>query len=142
MKEIEKDGNRIYIFDRVVIVPCVEDIILYTTQHKNFIDSATMNPKFENAELYSQFTEETYKAFIYAFAVQFGRLFSLCIGEQFETNARRVEKLCKKRGIVLSEKEQEILDKCKNFVFNPIKNKDKIDLSKSFCSDLVEMYMP
>lgn len=141
MKKIDKSGMRMYVFDTSQTVPNIKDLINNPERNINFINSCTLNPKFENAELYSHFSSDTYRSFLYAFNYQLGILnFSSVVHSQFEMNARRFERLCKKRDIVLSELEISIVEKCKNFHALNLYNKDRINLSKCLLSDLIELY--
>lgn len=141
MQKISQNGNRIYFFETVNAVPSINELIL-SDKCKTFIDSVTLNPKNVNAKLYSQFTKETYPVFLYAFAFQFGRLrFTSDLYTQFETNARRAEKLCKKKNIILSTKEAAILDKCKNFHLQQMHFNNQKAVSDRFLSDLAEVYL-
>lgn len=142
MQEILKSGNRMYTFETVEELPSIEELLLSTDDCKIFIDSVTLNPKDVNAQLYSQFTEETYRLFIYAFAYNIGqRRSTSSIFEQFEMNARRVKRLCEKRKIVLSDTETRVIDFCINFFLSRITFKDQICLSESLCAKLKESYL-
>ena len=136
MKGIYKCDTRSNVFKKVEQIPTIRDIILHTEWYSGFINNATLNPLDVNAKLYSQFTEENYSSFLYAFAVQLVRLYSTCIGKQFELNACKFEELCKEKNITLSETEIKVIDTCKNFTSLTIDCKDKFSL----CSGLVDVY--
>ena len=136
-KNIYKCDTRSNVFKKIEQIPAIRDIILHTEWYQVFIDNATLNPLDVNAKLYSQFTEENYSSFIYAFAVQFARLYSTSIGIQFELNAYRLEVLCKEKNITLSVTETKVIDLCKKF------NSLTLDYNSKFslCSELVDVYL-
>ena len=141
MQEIDKSGMRMYVFDTSKTVPDIKALIRNPEKNINFIKSCTLNPKDKNAKLYSYFSSDTYRSFLYAFTYQLGILpSSSSVFSQFEMNARRFERLCKKREIVLSELEISIMEKCKNFHDLDLGNKAKSELSKRLLSKLVECY--
>ena len=142
MEQILRSGNRVYIFDTVEEIPEIKDIVFYPGKCRLFIDSVTLNPKNVNAQLYSHFTKDTYSSFIYAFAVKFGEIRpTSCLYEQFEMNARRVERLCKRRNIDLSETELKVIEVCKNLHSFPGFYKSQVDLSEKLRSNLVDLYL-
>ena len=116
MKSISRSGNLVYVCDSTDVIPSIRDLIKSPQECSLFVNSATINPKDVNANLYAQFNADTYSAFIYAFAIQLGEIRSAryCV-HQIEMNARRVERLCKRREINLSETELTVIDTCKNF---------------------------
>ena len=136
MKGIYKCDTRSNIFKKVEQIPTIRDIILHTEWYSGFIDNATLNPLDVNTKLYLQFTEENYSSFVYAFAVQFARLYSTSIGIQFELNACRLEELCKEKNITLSATEIKVIDACKKFNSLSLDCKNKFSL----CSELVDVY--
>lgn len=141
MKEIEKNGNRIYIFETSKKVPSIKNLILNPESNINFINSVTLNPKNENAELYSHFSSDTYSSFLYAFAYQMGHLNPLSVATpQFEMNARRFERLYKKRSIVLSELELSIINYCKDFQNLLCRRNERESFSHNLISNLIELY--
>jgi len=141
MQEIDKNGMRIYVFDSPKKVPNIKELIRNPERNIKFIKSCTLNPKDKNAKLYSYFSSDTYRSFLYAFTYQLGILpLSSSVRSQFEMNARRFERLCKKREIVLSELEISIVEKCKNFHDLDLGNKAKAELSKRLLSELIECY--
>lgn len=142
IQEISRSGNRLYVCDTVKELPSIKELILFTEECQTFIDSVTINPKDVNAELYSHFSEETYHIFIYAFAYKLGELrVSNAYHKQFETNARRVQRLCKKRNITLSNVENKIIDSCVNFSTLPLLFNNQVSFSKRLCSELKENYL-
>ena len=142
VKEISRSGNRLYVCDTVKELPSIKDLILFTEECQTFVDSVTINPKDVNAELYSHFSEETYRIFIYAFAYKLGELrISNAYHKQFEANARRVQRLCKKRNITLSDVESKAIDSCANFSILPLLFNSKVSFSKRLCSELKELYL-
>jgi len=142
MEEIKKSGNRIYICNTTAVVPNIEEIINSSEQCKLFINSVTLNPKNVNAELYSQFTEDTFHIFMYAFAVQFGQIRTTnSVSSQFEMNARRLERLCKRRKISLSNTELMVIDLCKNFSSLKSIYSEQIDLAEQLKSELAKTYL-
>ena len=102
MKQVSRSGNKVFICETTDVLPCIRDLIKFPEEYSLFINSATINPKDVNAELYAQFNKDTYRTFIYAFAVQLGQTRSTnsCV-HQIEMNARRIARLCKKREINL-----------------------------------------
>ena len=142
MEQILRSGNRVYVFDTVEEIPKIKDISFFPDKCRLFIDSVTLNPKDVNAQLYSQFTKETYSSFIYAFAIKFGEIRpTSCVYEQFEMNARRVERLCKRRNIYLSETELKVLELCKDLHNFIPRYKNQVDLSEKLRSSLVDLYL-
>ena len=138
MKQIIKSGNRVYIFKTVEELPSLEELYSSSEEHMLFIDSVTLNLKEANAQLYSQFSEDTYKLFIYALAYR-TRYFSTSQSSlfgQFEMNARRVKRLCAKKGIALSDAEKEVLDFCINISKASLLNKERPVYSQHLCSNL------
>ena len=142
MKEISKSGNRIYIFESIDVIPNITELINFPDQCKVFIDSVTLNPKNVNAQLYSQFSEETYHVFIYAFAFKLRELRpTSCLSKPFEMNARRVERLCRKRNIALSIVETKVIDYCTSFSLSRPYFKAQVSFSEQICTELRESYL-
>lgn len=141
MKTIDKSGNRLYVFETVKNVPSIKRLITNAESNINFINSVTLNPKSENAELYSDFSFDTYRSFLYAFAYQAGHLNpTSCVAFQFEMNARRFDRLCKKRGIVLSESEMSIINYCKTFKKVILTHSERVSFSNNLIKNLIELY--
>lgn len=142
MKTISENGNKIYIFDTINWVPKINEVDSHNERCRTFFESATLNPKKVNAKLYSLFSKETYSSFIYAFAYQLGVVSqSSCVSKQFEMNARRIERLCKRREIPLSIIECMVIDKCKNFHQLILTFDEKLALSNNFLSELTDLYL-
>ena len=138
MKQIIKSGNRVYIFKTVEELPSLEELYSSPEDHMVFINSITLNLKKVNAQLYSHFSEDTYKLFIYALAYR-TRYFSTSQSSlfgQFEMNTRRIKRLCTKRGIILSDAEKEVLDFCINISKASLLNKERPIYSQKLCSKL------
>lgn len=141
MKTISENGNKIYIFDTINWVPKINEVDSHNERCRTFFESATLNPKKVNAKLYSLFSKETYSSFIYAFAYQLGVVSqSSCVSGQFEMNARRVERLCRKNEISLSTIEAMVIDKCKDFHQLDFTFDEKLALSNRFLSELSDLY--
>lgn len=141
MEVINKSGNRLYFFETVTDVPNISDLIANAKGNIVFINSVTLNPKFENAKLYSDFSFDTYSSFLYAFAYQIGNINpNSSIAFQFEMNARRFERLAKKRCIVLSEPELSIISYCTTFKNVILTRAERERLSNNLINNLIELY--
>lgn len=141
MEEI-RSGNRIYICETTNVVPDIKEVINSSNKCSLFINSVTLNPKNRNAELYSQFNKDTFHSFIYAFAIQIGKLsYSSISASQFEMNARRVERLCKRRGICLSDMEQKVIHFCKIFSSLKCYKSDRFHFSNQLKAELTKLYL-
>lgn len=142
--KINKSGNIMYGFKNTSVVPAVSELIDFPEKEENivFINSVTLNPKDVNAQLYSQFNKDTLSSFIYAFAIQIGRLYfsQHYIAKQLEANARRVERLCYKKNLCLSEAESSVIKFCENFNSCKYTNQWRVEYAESLKEKLKKLY--
>ena len=140
-KEVIKNGNRIYLFDKTNKFPSLQNLKANFSENVTFVRDITLNPKSENSVLYSQFSQSTVPYFLYAFAYQIGFL-NPCIVycNQFEMNARRLRRLCTKRYIKFSEVEERIINICETFHMQKLTSTERKALSENLISELNNLY--
>ena len=140
-KEVIKNGNRIYLFDKTNKFPSLQNLKANFSENVTFVRDITLNPKSENSVLYSQFSQSTVPYFLYAFAYQIGFL-NPCIVycNQFEMNARRLRRLCTKRHLKFSEAEERIINICETFHMQKLTSTERKALSENLISELNNLY--
>lgn len=146
VRQVEKSGNKVYIFDCAQNrLPKFTDLVKILSEIEDrsaLVDSMTLNPRNSNAAFYADLSSETLKIFIYAFAFQLGKLSSESYKDQFQMNARRLNKLCKKKRIILTPMENTILFDCiefSTFVKQKAK-KERQELSTAYMQYLQKQY--
>ena len=140
--EENRSKTRTYVCKKTKVIPDIKEVIKSSNGCDLFINSVTLNPKNVNANLYAHFGKDTVQSFIYAFAIQIGQIPSSShVSYMLEMNARRVERLCRRREICLSEMESKVIDFCKKFSSLKCQNSERESFSYQVKSELRKLYL-